>query len=341
MPDFTSLRRPSPIGRLPVPDTLAICCGQCRPHSRKPAHTAPSSLFIDEIDAVGSREDQGSARNRNYQQQVINAFLGEMNTLAREEGVIVIGACNHPATIDAAILLAGRFDIKIEMPLPDADSLLAVFQRHFPAWPDADLRDLGQRAVGSSAADVDAAIRQLRAGVRAHDRAVTIKDLQVIFSVQSDPSIDWSVAVHECGHAIVCAALETGVVRRIFLERTGGGFVQWDPDAKSGLMIDIEAILAQHMAGRAAEYLVLGNISSGAGGSAASDLAKATAMALAIHTQYGLGACGPVWIGDADKALLLDPTWRSGCANISRQQKLVPCMSLASTATCWRRWHDS
>jgi SpoVK/Ycf46/Vps4 family AAA+-type ATPase len=86
-------------------------------------------LIIDEIDSVGSREDQ-EPRNRSYRRQVINAFLAEMDAIAREDGVIVIGTCNDLTPIDPAVLRAGRFDLKIEMPLPDAEALLGVLSRH-------------------------------------------------------------------------------------------------------------------------------------------------------------------------------------------------------------------
>ncbi|WP_255469861.1 AAA family ATPase, partial [Paracoccus sp. FO-3] len=118
---------------------------------------APTVLIIDEIDAVGSREDRDRDRhNHSYRVQVINAFLAEMDAVAREEGVIVIGTCNHPELIDPAVLRAGRFDMKVALPLPDADALYGVFRHCLPDWREADLRDLATRAVGCSAADVDA-----------------------------------------------------------------------------------------------------------------------------------------------------------------------------------------
>ncbi|MET4130648.1 hypothetical protein ACSSV6_004005, partial [Roseovarius sp. MBR-38] len=83
---------------------------------------APCILFIDEIDAVGSRASR-DPHNSNYRTQVINGFLGEMNAIALQEGVIVVGACNFIDRIDPAVLRAGRFDLKIKVPLPDAAGL--------------------------------------------------------------------------------------------------------------------------------------------------------------------------------------------------------------------------
>ncbi|OYU37396.1 MAG: AAA family ATPase [Pseudorhodobacter sp. PARRP1] len=269
----------------------------------------PTVLIIDEIDSVGSREDR-DPRNRSYRTQVINAFLAELDAISREKGLIVIGTCNHRELIDPAVMRAGRFDLKIELPLPDADALLGVLQRHFPKWSETCLQGLAQNAVGCSAADVDAAIRQARTMARNDDREVTIADLRAVFATQSDPEIDWRVAVHECGHAVVCAALGLGAVRRILLARSGGGAVMWDPIPRPGLMTDLEASLCQNMAGRAAERLIFGEVSAGSGGTAESDLAKATAIAVGIHTRYGLGMFGSLWIGNEDQAQLHDPECR-------------------------------
>ncbi|CAM5288223.1 AAA family ATPase [Frigidibacter albus] len=96
----------------------------------------PAVLIIDEIDAAGSRQD-ADRHNHNYRVQVINGFLAELDSLSREEGVIVVGTCNHPEMLDPAILRAGRFDLKIEMPLPDAEALYGVFRRHL-AFPESE-----------------------------------------------------------------------------------------------------------------------------------------------------------------------------------------------------------
>lgn len=275
---------------------------------REARNKAPTVLIIDEIDAVGSREDRDQDRhNHSYRVQVINAFLAEMDAVAREEGVIVVGTCNHPDLIDPAVLRAGRFDMKVSLPLPDAEGLFGVFRHCLPDWAEPDLQDLARRAVGCSAADVDAAIRQTRAMAREQKRAMTLDDLRKIFRIAHEPAIDRRVALHECGHAIACAALRLGPVRRVFLGRDGGGGTVFDTDAKHGVLTDMQDHLVQLLAGRAAERLVLGDVSAGAGGSADSDLAQATMIATSIQTRFGLGAQGPVWTADPETLLALDP----------------------------------
>ncbi|MHA3980826.1 M41 family metallopeptidase, partial [Halovulum sp. GXIMD14794] len=109
----------------------------------------------------------------------------------------------------------------------------------------------------------------------------------------------WRSAVHECGHALACAALGLGTVQRVLLT-PGGGEIHRDRDAREGLLPDVEAELALTLAGRAAERLVLGTVSAGSGGAEDSDLAVATRIAIAIDTALGLGAHGPTWSGTAD-----------------------------------------
>lgn len=266
----------------------------------------PSVLIIDEIDAVGSREDR-EQHNRSYRTQVINAFLAEMDIVAREEGVIVVGTCNHRHLIDPAVLRPGRFDMHVQVPLPDAEGLFSVFRHALADWCEADLRDLTSRAVGCSAAEVDAVIRQTRATARAQKRDMSLDDLRTVFRITHDHAIDRRVALHECGHAIVCAALDLGPVRRIYLDRDGGGGTVFDTTAKHGILADMQNRMVQLLAGRAAERLVLGDVSAGAGGGPTSDLAMATAIASGIQMRYGLGGHGPVWTADPETAIALDP----------------------------------
>lgn len=263
---------------------------------------APTVLIIDEIDAVGSREDR-DRHNFTYKVQVINAFLAEMDSIAREEGVIVVGTCNHPDLIDPAVLRAGRFDMKVALTLPDADALFGVFRHGLPDWSESILRDLAARAVGHTPAEIDAAIRQARAAARGRNRDLTPDDLRGVFAVHRVPEVEHRIAIHECGHALACAALDLGEVQRVMLH-DDGGLTIFEARPKPGLRADLEAFLTQLLAGRAAEQLVFGTVSGGAGGGKDSDLARATNLALSLHSQYGLGAYGPLWLGDHTDRLL-------------------------------------
>lgn len=268
----------------------------------------PCILFIDEIDAVGSR-NSSDTHGTNYRTQVINGFLGEMNAIALEEGVIVVGACNHIDRIDAAVLRAGRFDIKVEVPMPDAQQIFSLMRQHLAEEiPNADLLNLARAAVGHSPAAIDAAIRAARSDARHTSTTITAASLRAHLSLSIDtgPRILWRVALHEAGHATIAAALHLGRITRLVLTPQGGETHRQRAGTES-LLSDIEDDICYDLAGRAAERLILGTISAGAGGPAQSDLASATDKALKIEIAYGLGPDGPVWV-EAPTVIMLQNT---------------------------------
>ncbi|MFC3061059.1 AAA family ATPase [Paenirhodobacter populi] len=283
--------------------------GEMRKTFAEARRLAPCILFIDEIDAVGSRADS-DRHGSNYRTQVINGFLGEVNSIALREGVILIGACNHPERMDPAMLRAGRFDLKIEVPLPDAGAILGLLRRQLREdIADAELKALSHRAVGRSPADIDAAIRAARSDARHARKRLTAATLCDHLNIGSDAeNMDrlWQIALHEAGHAVAGAALQLGQITRMMISDEGGQITQL-PRQTESLLADIEAEITYCPAGRAAERAVLGEISAGAGGPAQSDLAKATQWTLDIEAVYGLGCKGPVWHGGDKEALLRDP----------------------------------
>jgi AAA+ superfamily predicted ATPase len=256
---------------------------------------APAMLILDELDAVGTRTDRGP--HQNYRVMVVNAFLALMDGIARDEGVVVVATCNHPELIDPAVLRPGRFDLRLAVPLPDAAALAGVLRRHL-TLPEPEIRALAHQAVGHSMADLDAGLRNLRGVARRAGRRVTAEDLHAAFGADDDPAMTRRIAIHECGHALVTAALGHGQIQHIALDRTGGQTrIRRAP--RAGLIADHTDLLAELMAGRAAERLIFGEVTSGAGGPDDSDLALATRVALAIETRFGLGAEGPLWLGES------------------------------------------
>lgn len=270
---------------------------------------APAILFIDEIDAVGSRED-GEQHGSHYRRQVINGFLAEMDAIAREEGVIVVGACNDPSRIDPAILRPGRFDLKVAVPLPDASMIQGMLTHHLANLLKKDeLEQLATSLAGQTAAAIDAAIRAARAEARHTGETLSPGLIRQQLGLTDSPAgetLTRRIALHECGHALVAAALDRGQPIRVLITPEGGETHRAEaPD--EGCLADHQAELTVLLAGRAAERLVLGEVSAGAGGAPASDLARATRLALLIETQSGLGITGPVW-SDAPAAIALrDP----------------------------------
>lgn len=278
---------------------------------------APCILIIDEIDAVGSRSSP-DRNHSNYWLQVVNGFLGHMDVIATTPGVIVIGTCNDLGRMDPAVLRAGRFDIKLRVPMPDAGAILDILRHHLrETIADADLRGLAHQAVGCSAADIDAAIRAARSDARHTRASLTVELLQAKLGITAslaDDALRWRVAVHEAGHAVASAALGLGQIQSMAITTTGGEILRLNTPYESTLA-DIEAELTYLLAGRAAEKLILGEISAGAGGPVESDLARATHWAIAVETTTGLGIEGPVWHADPAAVHLQTPAIRDRVRN--------------------------
>lgn len=267
----------------------------------------PSILFIDEIDSVGSRE-QFSGHNASYNQQVVNAFLELLDGVEGRDGVVVIGACNDPDTIDPAIRRPGRLDRFIKVSLPDLPALGKIFRFHLGAdnLADADLASVARLCLGASGADVEQYVRGARRRARTARRPMTIDDLMVeIRGEPSEPNPDaWRTTVHEAGHAVATAILRPGALLGVTVRPVGdiGGATAARDDALP-VLSQIEARLVCIMAGRAAERLILGQVSTGSGGDGTSDLARATVVALQTIISFRMhGNEPPTWLGQPESA---------------------------------------
>ena len=269
----------------------------------------PSILFIDELDAIGDRA-KARGDNAQYQIEVINGLLENLDGVEGREGVVVVGACNDPHRIDPAILRSGRLDRLIEIPPPDEESRAAILRFHLGTdLPDSDLgvfidRADGfiDRADGLVGADLERIVREARRRARRQRRPLRLDDLVAgLPSFQSMSADDqYRAAVHEAGHALLIhltpgRVLErTGIRREYVLFGSGpqaGGSTASRGDGESVLATEREMgrRLSILLAGLAAEELVLGCRSSGAGGDERSDLGQATRLAAEMETSYGLG----------------------------------------------------
>lgn len=269
---------------------------------------APSILFIDELDAFGSRTGRRSTQNQSYDTKVITGLLEQLDGIDGREGVTIIAACNHPDAIDPAILRAGRFDARVEIGLPDAAALATILRQHLGNdLREADLTALGQMALGLSGADCAAAVRSARGLARRAKRPLTPEDLRTALvpdHLALPPNMRRRAAVHEAGHAVVMTALGVGVIKALRLSQNGGETrLRWfDIDATRGML---QQRCAAHLAGRAAEILLLGEASGGAGGTDDSDLHAATMLMLQCHLSLGLGDLGHLSIGAPPPATTL------------------------------------
>ncbi len=264
---------------------------------------APCIIFIDEIDAVGRHRGAGLGGGHDEREQTLNQLLVEMDGFGINEGVIVMAATNRPDILDPALTRPGRFDRKIIVGYPDIkarEAILRVHGKNKPIHEEVDLGDVAKNTSGFTAADLENLLNEA-ALLAARDKQESIGNSQLkeaIFRVIVGPEKKsrvmtkqdkWLTAVHETGHAIAVRLLSsTEKVDRISIIPAGlaGGYTAHRPDedksyqTKAQLLEEIDICLG----GRAAEELVLKEISTGA----SSDLKRANSVARNMITKYGM-----------------------------------------------------
>ncbi|HEX6888689.1 MAG TPA: ATP-dependent zinc metalloprotease FtsH [Candidatus Nanopelagicales bacterium] len=264
---------------------------------------APAIIFIDEIDAVGRHRGAGLGGGHDEREQTLNQMLVEMDGFDVTGGVILIAATNRPDILDPALLRPGRFDRQIQVSPPDLQGRLQVLNVHArgkPIAPDVDLEAVARRTPGFTGADLanvlnEAALLTARSGSalidnRALDEAIdrVIAGPQKRTRVMDDKE-KLITAYHEGGHALVAAALPgNDPVHKITIlprgRALGYTMVLPDQDKYSTTRSEMLNQLAYMLGGRAAEELVFHDPTTGA----ANDIEKATAVARAMVTQYGM-----------------------------------------------------
>ncbi|NUB04666.1 AAA family ATPase [Azospirillum sp. Vi22] len=265
---------------------------------------APCILFLDEIDSVGSRAK--FTDNEDYNIQVVNALLEELDGIGGREGVVVVGACNHPDRLDPALTRSGRFDRTIRLQLPDRNALAAILRDHLGTDLDGvDLSAAAVLALGGTGADCERWVRGARRRARHASRDIAIEDLlaEIRGAHRSrSPELDQRCAVHEAGHALAIAIERPGALLRASIRgtaTTGGGVTANLESVGPMTCAEVASALQHLLAGRAAEEVLFGDVSAGAGGDHTSDLARATALAVSALCSFGLdkGEHGLLWLG--------------------------------------------
>jgi len=268
----------------------------------KAAAAAPAVVFIDELDAVGDR-DRPHDHNSSWTNAIVAGFLEVLDGFDSMEGVLSIAATNYPNKIDAALRRPGRFDQLLTLGHPAPDQLPAAIRWHLGRdLPDADLTGLARQCIGMSGAEVARLVRSARALARREREPLAIHHLEASLTATRpplNPALRWRVAVHESGHTLAAHLSSLGTPHRVAIH-ADGGFTETPRLATSATLGEMEAMLTTLMAGRAAERLILGEASAGAGGLADSDLAKATELATALEVSFGL-ADGLIWRGAPDQ----------------------------------------
>ena len=277
---------------------------------------APAIVFIDEIDAVGRHRGAGMGGGHDEREQTLNQLLVEMDGFDVHGGVVLIAATNRPDVLDPALLRPGRFDRQIPVEAPDMKGRLQILKVHGankPMAPDADLESVAKRTPGFTGADLanvlneaalltarmnlrfigkpqlDEAIDRVIAGPQKRSRVMNERELLI-------------TAYHEGGHALVAAAMPgTDPVQKVTILPRGRalGYTMVMPDADKYSQTRGELLdqLAYMMGGRAAEELVFHDPTTGA----SNDIEKATKVARAMVTQYGMTeSLGAVRLGTSE-----------------------------------------
>lgn len=274
-----------------------------------------SIVFLDEIEALPSRTNLDS-RNGAWWTPVINHFLTvlDASNSSAASSCIVVAATNFPQKLDPALTRSGRLDRVVHIPLPTEDDLAHIYRQHLGGdLKDEDLSAAAALSLGSTGADVEGRVRSARARARAAGRPMGMSDLmrEICPAVQMEPHVLLRTAIHEAGHAVLANDLGRCEVKSIAITGNGEGEVRLTvPTSTIGSIESYRDVVVQLLAGRAAEDVLIGSPSAGAGGAPDSDLARATAIVAGLRLSWGLGG-SLVYIaapGDALEVARRDPS---------------------------------
>ena len=282
---------------------------------------APCIIFIDEIDAVGRQRGAGLGGGHDEREQTLNQLLVEMDGFALNEGVIVMAATNRPDVLDKALLRPGRFDRQIVVSQPDVkarEQILEVHARKKRLSADVDLRIIAKNTSGFSGADLENVLNEAALlAARNNETEITMKNVEdAMVKVTMGPEKksrvrsekeNKLVAYHEAGHAVVSRFLPTqDAVHQISIVPRGmaGGYTMYRPNEDKSFMSkgEMQENIISLLGGRVAEKLILDDISTGA----SNDIERATKIARAMVTQYGMSdRIGPMTLGVGQEEVFL------------------------------------
>lgn len=286
---------------------------------------APSIVFIDEIDAVGRRRGAGLGGGHDEREQTLNQLLVEMDGFGINESVIIIAATNRADILDPALLRPGRFDRQVYVGRPDVkgrEAILRVHSKGKPLAPEVDLKVVAQTTAGFTGADLanllnEAALLSARDGKKAIDMESLQKALiKIGVGTEKKTRVisekeKYITAYHESGHAILFEVLsELDPVHSISIIPTGmaGGYTMPLPGEDKMYMTKLymEQEIVSLLGGRAAEALVIKDITTGA----SNDIERATAMARGMVTRYGMSEIlGPIQFGEDSNEVFIGRDW--------------------------------
>ena len=278
--------------------------------------SAPSIIFIDELDSVGRTRGTGLGGGHDEREQTLNQILAEMDGFAGHEAVIVIAATNRPDVLDPALLRPGRFDRHVTLDLPDLNDRIAILKVHtrkIPLATDVDLKQIAAGTPGFSGADLKNLVNEAAMfAARANLEAVAMVHLDeardkllmgTVRTLAIQPEERHRLAVHEAGHTLVAYFLPHAdplyKVTIIPRGRALGGTQQLPEEERHTLPEDyLKDRLAVMLGGRSAEKLLLGTVSSGAD----DDIHQTTNLARAMVARWGMSEdIGPIDLRESEE----------------------------------------
>ena len=288
---------------------VGVGASRVRDMFQQAKRTAPCLIFIDEIDAVGRQRGTGLGGGHDEREQTLNQLLTEMDGFGANEGIIIIAATNRPDVLDPALLRPGRFDRQITVSLPDVkgrEEILAVHAKNKILADGITLKNLAKRTPGFSGADLENLLNEAALlAVRRNKSEITMSEIDEatdrVLMGPAKTSHKYSeadrklVAYHEAGHAVIGLKLRNASdVQKVTIIPRGqaGGYNMMVPSeeklcsTKTDLLEEITGLLG----GRTAEESTFGEITTGAH----NDFEKATKIARAMVTEYGMSDLGPL-----------------------------------------------
>ena len=300
---------------------------------------APCLIFIDEIDAVGRQRGAGLGGGHDEREQTLNQLLVEMDGFEANEGVILIAATNRPDVLDPALLRPGRFDRQVVVPPPDVrgrKQILAVHTKRSPLAGDVDLDVLSRGTPGFSGADIENMVNEAAlVAAKENKDLVTMADFEnakdkllmgkerrtMVLSEEERKN----TAYHEAGHALVSVLLpDTDPVHKVTIIPRGRALGLMMPlperDRYSMSRSELENRVAIALAGRAAEIIIFGRLTTGA----SDDINKATQMARAMVCRYGMSeTIGPMAVGEQNQEVFIGREWMTHREHSEETSRIV------------------
>ena len=299
---------------------VGVGAARVRDMFKQAKQNAPCLIFIDEIDAVGRQRGAGLGGGHDEREQTLNQLLTEMDGFGANEGIIIIAATNRPDVLDPALLRPGRFDRQVTVNLPDAngrEEILGVHAKGKKFAKDVSLKNIAKRTVGLSGADLENLLNEAALlAVRRNKKLITMEEIDEahdrVLMGPAKKSHKYTehekkvVAYHEAGHAVVGLKLDgANDVHKITIIPRGsaGGYNLMMPKEETYLSTKKELLesISGFLGGRVAEELVFEEVTTGAH----NDFEKATKIARAMVTEYGMSSLGPVQLEHQESSVFL------------------------------------